>query len=110
MSGELIELVYVQIFLADGGVRAWSYLKAEALPTGESDWRDLFTRPAMKSPTPRAKVMVHFIGDDATIPDWTRLKLIDEANAAGYGVVRFESGEPLLDPEEAFGLLLAPFT
>ena len=58
---------------------------------------------------PEAKVMVHFIGDDEAVDDNARMNLMDQARDSGFSVVRFESGEPL-DPEEAFQLMLIPFT
>ncbi|MBF0170897.1 MAG: hypothetical protein HQK87_07405 [Nitrospinae bacterium] len=105
-----MELVYTLIDLADGSVRAWSSRTGERIELGRVDWREVMAHPAMRAELRPAKVMIHFLGDAGAVPDWARMRLMEEAKASGYGLVRFEEGDPPLDPEEAYGLLLTPFT
>ncbi len=53
--------------------------------------------------------MIHLIGDDGAVTDGARVALMDDSKRAGFTVTRFESGPPI-DPEDAFGLMLLPFT
>lgn len=105
-----MELAYVLIDLPTGGVRAWTSRTGEPVDLGGTDWKEVMAHPAMRAELRPAKVMIHFLGDADAVPDWTRMKLLEEAKGAGYGLVRFEVGEPVLDPNEAYGLLLTPFT
>ncbi len=100
------ELVYVQVFLADGKVSAWSSSRGR-LERINGPISDLFQslRPADLS----AKVMIHFIGDDNLVTDDERETLMEASRRAGFTVTRIEIGEPM-DPEEAFQLMLMPFT
>jgi hypothetical protein len=102
----MADLVYVQVLLGDGKVNAWSSGRGRLEPrTGL--WTEMFRW--IRAREPEAKVMVHFIGDDASVDDGIRMTLLDKARDSGFSVVRFENGEPL-DPEEAFQLMLIPFT
>jgi hypothetical protein len=104
-----MELVYVQIFLNEGGARAWSSLRGELDASGMG-WQTLFHAPAVKPVERQARVMIHLLGDLGVIDERERPLLLSYAARAGYGVARIIEDEPLLEPEEAFGLLLAPFT
>lgn len=104
-----MELVYIQIFLDEGGARAWSSLRGELDVFGIG--RDaLFSSASVKPVERQAKVMIHLLGNTALLGEAERLLLLDHAAKAGYGVTRIIEDDPLLEPEEAFGLLLAPFT
>jgi len=100
------ELVYVQVFLADGRVAAWSSSRGR-LKKVEGPLPDLFR--SLRPVDPSAKVMIHLIGDDGAVTDGARVALMDDSKRAGFTVTRFESGPPI-DPEDAFGLMLLPFT
>jgi len=100
------ELVYVQVFLADGRVAAWSSSRGR-LDRVEGPLVSLFR--SLRPADPSAKVMIHLIGDDELVTDDERVTLMADSKRAGFTVTRFESGPPI-DPEDAFGLMLLPFT
>ncbi|MDH5477527.1 MAG: hypothetical protein OEY50_04295 [Nitrospinota bacterium] len=100
------DLVYVQVHLEDGIVKAWSLGRGRLEPR-PGPWTDLFKW--VRAREPEAKLMIHVIGDEDDLDDNMRLSLMDKARDVGFSVVRFESGEPL-DPEDAFGVMLLPFT
>jgi hypothetical protein len=105
-----MELVYVQIFLNEGGARAWSSLRGELDVFGKG-WDTVFTSSADIRPVEReAKVMIHLLGNFELMVEMERQLLLGHAAKAGYGVARIIEDDPLLEPEEAYGLLLAPFT
>jgi hypothetical protein len=104
-----MELVYVQIFLNEGGARAWSSLRGE-LDVFEAGWDKLFASTAIRPVERQAKVMIHLLGNFTLMGETERQLLLGYAAKAGYGVARIIEDDPLLEPEEAFGLLLAPFT
>ena len=106
-NAQMAELVYAQIFLTDGRVTAWSSSRGRLEPR-PGPWEDLFKW--VRAREPEAKLMLHIIGDEDGLDDNRRINLMDKARDVGFSVVRFESGEPLLDPEEAFQLMLIPFT
>lgn len=100
------ELMYIQVYLADGKTGAWSSLRGR-LEAGAGAWREVFGR--IRPETPEAKVMIHFIGDDEAVTDEERLLLMEKSKRAGFNVTRIQTGAPL-NPEEAFELLMLPFT
>jgi len=102
----IVELVYVQIHLDDGKVNAWSSGRGRLDPS-PGPWTDLFRWVGARETS--AKVMIHIIGDDDGVDDNMRIWLMDKARETGFSVVRFEWGEPL-EPEDAFGLMVLPFT
>lgn len=104
-----MELVYVQLFLDEGGARVWSSLRGELDASGMG-WKTLFHAPAVKPVESQARVMIHLLGDFTRMNENERQILLSYAARAGYGVARIIEDDPLLEPEEAFGLLLAPFT
>ncbi|MBI4666730.1 MAG: hypothetical protein HY751_10020 [Nitrospinae bacterium] len=104
-----MELVYVQCSLDDGSVGAWSSTRG-ILNTEEVHWRAVFMVPDLAPVEAQARALIHFLGDVEAVPQDERLWILDSAKRAGYGIARIEDGEPALDPEEAFALLLLPFT
>ena len=104
-----MELVYVQLFLDEGGARAWSSLRGELDVFGRG-CNTLFTSSAIKPVDRQARVMIHLLGDFERMTEADRQAVLGHAATAGYGVARIIEDDPLLEPEEAFGLLLAPFT
>ena len=104
-----MELVYVQIFLDEGGGRAWSSLRGE-LDVSGFGWQTVFSAPNIQPVEREAKVMIHLLGEYGMLNEEERSLLLHFAGRAGYGVARIIEDDPLLEPEEAFGLLLAPFT
>ncbi|MBI5814262.1 MAG: hypothetical protein HZB29_01475 [Nitrospinae bacterium] len=104
-----MELVYIQVFLEENRVLAWSSHRGP-LNTGGAPWRHIFKAPGIRPVEQPARVMIHLAGDFESVTSDERMMLLDTAQSAGYGVARIETGEPLLEPEEAYGLLLVPFT
>jgi hypothetical protein len=104
-----MELVYVQLFLDEGGARAWSSLRGELDVFGLGA-NAVFTSPSIKPVERQARMMIHLLGDFESMTETERQVLLGYAAKAGYGVARIIEDDPLLEPEEAFGLLLAPFT
>ncbi|MBF0635158.1 MAG: hypothetical protein HQK85_10915 [Nitrospinae bacterium] len=104
-----MELVYVQLFLDEGGARAWSSLRGE-LDVFGLGCNTVFTSSSVKPVERQARVMIHLLGDFERMTETDRQVILGHAATAGYGVARIIEDDPLLEPEEAFGLLLAPFT
>lgn len=100
------DLVYVQVFLEEGRVNAWSSGRGRLEPK-KGSWPDMFTW--VRAREPEAKVMIHIIGDEDGVDDDMRMSLMDRARDVGFSTVRFETGEPL-DPDDAYQLMLLPFT
>jgi len=100
------DLVYVQVYLGEGKVSAWSSGRGR-LEARPGPWEDMFHW--VRTREQEAKLMIHFIGDDASVDDNLRLNMMDKARDVGFSVVRIETGAPL-HPEEAFQLMLIPFT
>lgn len=73
-------------------------------------WDTLFTSAAIRPVERQARVMIHLLGNFALMGETERQLIMGHAAKAGYGVARIIEDDPLLEPEEAFGLLLAPFT
>ena len=103
-----MELVYVEVILAEGKTSAWSSSRG-SLETGDRPWEEVFEAAAMRAVEPQARAMILLAGDDESVGDGARGRLMDSARRAGYGMVRIETGAPM-NPEEAFELLLLPFT
>lgn len=103
-----MELLYVVVKLADGKASVWSSSRGR-IDAGDAGWRDVFTKGALAAGEPQAKAMIHLVGDDSAVSDEERSRMAESAKKAGYGTVRFETGAPM-DPEEAFELMLLPFT
>ena len=104
-----MELVYVQLFMDEGGARVWSSLRGE-LDVSGFGWQTVFSAPSVQPVEREAKAMIHLMGDYGMLDEEKRSLLLHFAARAGYGVARIIEDDPLLEPEEAFGLLLAPFT
>lgn len=104
-----MEMLYVQIFLNDGGARAWSSLRGELDVSGYG-WETVFSAPSVQPVERVAKAMIHLLGDFNALDEEKRSLILHFASRAGYGVARIIEDEPLLEPEEAFALLLVPFT
>lgn len=104
-----MEMLYVQIFLNEGGARAWSSLRGE-LDVSGFGWQTVFSAPGVQPVEREAKVMIHLLGDYDLFDEEKRGLLLHFASRAGYGVARIIENDPLLEPEEAFALLLSPFT
>jgi len=102
----MAELVYVKVFLETGDVRAWSSSRGR-MDLGTATMENMFDKLVPQEAY--AKVIIHLIGDDAQVGDLQRAGLIESSKRAGYCVTRFETGSEL-DPEEAFQLLMIPFT
>lgn len=102
----MLELVYVQIILADGRVDAWSSSRGK-LNKASGPLADIFK--SLSPSGPSSKVMIHLIGDDDKVTDDERLTLMDDSKRAGFKVTRFEFGPPM-EPEQAFAIMTLPFT
>ena len=105
-NNHMVDLMYVQVYLEEGKVNAWSSGSGRLDPH-PGPWTEMFRW--IRARQSGAKVMIHMIGDDDSVDDNMRMTLMDKAREVGFSVVRFESGEPL-EPEDAFGLMLLPFT
>ncbi len=103
-----MELVYIEILLGDGRVSAWSSFRGK-LACGDRHWRDVFDSVKPSGGSDPARVMIHFLGDDISVSDDERMRLMEMARGAGFGVVRVETGDRM-EPEEAFELMTLPFT
>jgi hypothetical protein len=99
------ELVYIQVFLADGAVRAWSSSRGKLEAAGPLP--EIFR--SVRSAESPARALIHLIGDDSFITDEERMNLMDAGRRAGFSHIRFETGEPMT-PDDAFGWMTLPFT
>ena len=56
-----MELVFAEVILAEGRVRAWSALRGE-LEVHASSWKDLFISGVNSAGEPGARVMILLVG------------------------------------------------
>lgn len=104
------ELFYAQIFLSEGSIRAYSSIRGELELDSDRGFLTLFEDPSSRAIKAPGKAMIHLLGDHDKIKDQARLKMMDVAKRAGYSIIRFMEGEPVLEPQEAFNLMRIPFT
>lgn len=104
-----MELVYVEVMLADGRVSAHSSGRG-LLFSGVRAVDDIFEKGDISSGgISPARVMVHLKGDSSAVSDGERERLMESAKRVGFGVVRFDTGA-LMELSEAFDLMALPFT
>lgn len=99
-------MIYAQMILDEGRARIWSSLRGR-LDEYQGGLPGLFE--GLHPVDPRARVMIHLVGDDESVTDEERASLMEAAKRAGFLVARIETGAPM-DPEIAFGMMALPFT
>ncbi|MFW2331392.1 MAG: hypothetical protein ACN4E2_03750 [Nitrospinota bacterium] len=109
-KNQTIELLYLQIILEQNVIKAFSSSRGEIRIPDGVDFTKILESDILRTYSMPAKLMIHIIGRIDPLSNDLRTKMLDDAKKLGYYVTRFEDQEQILKPEEAFGLLLIPFT
>ena len=99
------EMVYAQVFLADGKVNAWSSSRGR-IENVTGPLGRLFG--SLRPMEPSARVMIHLIGDDELVSDDERMELMEASRQAGFTVVRIERGAPMEPTQRPCNVFNAP--